>query len=234
MTNTAEFRVPVVSPLLKRAGNRIQRFSFERAYRRNRRKHLSQLPEILSTARTVVGALENDGAFVTSLSELGLTDVDGFLKRARMLFSQMASGVENADMKKAYVIHDPPGLLAQFPDVLSLGLNPLWLDIVESYLGLPPAFRGGTARRDLADGRAVETRLWHLDDEDKRIVKFIVYIDDVDEHGGGFEFVPKTKLPKEFKRYRRVDDDEMMQNVPKADWVKCFGPAGTVVIGDTC
>ena len=46
--------------------------------------------------------------------------------------------------------------------------------------------------------------------------------------------MPKTKLPKEFKRYRRVDDDEMMQNVPKADWVKCFGPAGTVVIGDTC
>jgi len=156
------------------------------------------------------------------------------LSRARSLFSQMSAGIDNPDVKKSYVVHDPPGLMAQFPDVLSLGLSGLWLDIVESYLGLPPAFRGGTARRDLADGQAVETRLWHLDDEDKRIVKFIVYIDEVDENGGGFEFVPKTKLPEGFRRYRRVDDEEMKLNVPERDWVKCSGPAGTVVIGDTC
>jgi len=234
MAETADTGFPVFGSLAGRVEGKLRRMAFDRRYLRDRRRYAQSIPKLGPMEQEVVGALDRDGAYLTNLEDLGVPDVPVFLSRARALFAEMAAVQDAGVGSKSYVVHGRPSMLANYHDLLLQGLDDTWLNIVEGYLGLPPAFRGMTARRDLADGQVVETRMWHLDDEDKRIVKFIVYVEDVDETGGGFEYVPKTSLPPGFERYRRVDDAEMLENVPRDKWVRCAGPAGTVIIGDTC
>lgn len=101
---------------------------------------------------------------------------------------------------------------------------------------MPVAYRGITVRRDFADGQKVETRLWHRDAEDRRIVKIIVYINDVDEPCGPFCYIPKTVAPRGRLELvdGRVPDSVMGRHVAPRDAVHCTGPAGTVIFTDTC
>jgi hypothetical protein len=131
----------------------------------------------------------------------------------------------------------PPTLIEAHPALIEWGLTERIIAIVESYIGLPVSYRGVQARIDLADGAQVETRLWHRDGEDRRIVKFIVYASDVPPGEGGFEYIPKPVSPAaesvRLTNYRVLDSD-MASLVPRDRWRACTGPAGTVVVTDTC
>jgi hypothetical protein len=131
----------------------------------------------------------------------------------------------------------PRSLVEAHPALLDWGLDERIVGIVENYIGLPVAYRGVQARIDLADGTQVETRLWHRDGEDRRIVKFIVYAGDVPPGEGGFEYIAKPDAPPA-QRVRltnhRVLDADMARLVPAERWRPCTGPAGTVVVTDTC
>jgi hypothetical protein len=96
---------------------------------------------------------------------------------------------------------------------------------------------GGFLIEQLADGINEETRLWHRDDEDFRITKIIVYLNDVDAEGGPFEYIPKYHTPDiRLLRFTagRVLDEHMRQVVPESKWKSCQGPAGTVLFADPC
>jgi hypothetical protein len=187
--------------------------------------------------RAILDGLERDGTVVThvdALAEAGYAGVRDVLRFGPALFEGL-----NTPVGKGYVIHVPDGRIESAPDPLAWGLNERFLDIIESYIGLPIAYRGLTARRDIANGEQTATRLWHRDGEDARIVKLIVYLNDVEcADDGAFEYIPKSALSSTAGLTvfdgNRISDADIDRAVPKDQQKLCLGRAGTVVLTDTC
>ena len=172
---------------------------------------------------------------MTSLEALALPSTPPMLASARALLSHLAQP-DRAD-SKSYAAHASEQQLIERPEIILWGLEPRLLDLVENYVGLPVSYRGLTFRRDLVDGKNVETRLWHRDDEDHRIVKVIVYLNDVTPEGGPFEYIPRRSTPPlDALKYTsgRILDHDMESAVPSSQWKSCVGSSGTVVVVDTC
>ena len=200
---------------------------------RLRNRHLSDLPTLSPFDRAILTDLERDGAAVTSLEALaangGCTDFDISTARSTLLVLEQELGTS-----KDYTRQASSAQLAARPQLITWGLEERFLAIAENYIGLPVAYRGAILRRDFADGQKSETRQWHRDAEDVRIMKIVVYIDDVDENGGAYCYLPKCYAPKKGIEFvdGRVPDEIMDRLVAKEHYVKCTGPAGTVVFTD--
>ena len=128
------------------------------------------------------------------------------------------------------------------PALFTWGLSERNLDIAERYIGLPVRYLGMEVKAEHA--RPAEAfnsvRHWHIDVEDRRMVKVIVYLSDVADQDGPFEYVPaptsdsiRTKL-----RWRPgftfLRDSELAGVVPDATaWNRVTGPTHTAVYADT-
>lgn len=68
--------------------------------------------------------------------------------------------------------------------------------------------------------------------------KVIIYLNDVDEEGGPFEYIAKDDSLDAAKRLRYhsglVADSLMSQVVPPQRWAPCTGAHGTAVFVDPC
>lgn len=202
------------------------------SYEAQRLAHRPFLPPLDAGAAAIVERLNADGTVVTSLAELRTPELLGDAQR---LFAEMPR--RNREGPKSYMLSAPRSLVEAHPALIEWGLGERIIAIVENYIGLPVSYRGLQARIDLADGTQVETRLWHRDGEDRRIVKFIVYVADVPQGEGGFEYIAKPDAPSAAAvrlTDNRVLDTDMAALVPRDRWRPCTGPAGTVVITDTC
>jgi hypothetical protein len=191
-------------------------------------------PDTEGEHRRIVNGLKQEGACISSLERLGVGNWRELLAEARQIFKEMPANHPNTSDPKSYVIHETPGDLLRHEAIVRFGLEEPILNIIEAYLNLPCAYRGATARRDLANSQVAETRLWHRDDEDRQICKIILYVEDVDENGGGFEYIARSAMPSDFRHYRRVDAMEMAETVPAERWTRVSGTAGTLIFGDTC
>ena len=82
-------------------------------------------------------------------------------------------------------------------------------------------------------------RNWHIDVEDRRMIKVIVYLSDVDEQAGPFEYIPAaaSDLARSKIRWRPgftfLRDLELADVVADSDWTRVTGPARTAVYADT-
>ena len=130
----------------------------------------------------------------------------------------------------------PGDLLARLPALYLFGLSTTLLAIAEQYLRLPVAYHGAVFRHSLVDGNQVGPRLWHRDGEDRHVLRSVVYLNDVDDDGGPFEYVPRATAAARAKALSKVGqrtDAEMAALVPRELWKRCVGPAGTVVLADS-
>ena len=193
-----------------------------------------RLPEFDTS---ILEGLEKNGTVVThvdALAQAGYDGVSDVLRFGPALFEQL-----DAPVGKGYVVHVPDARIAASPEPLLWGLNERFLDIVEAYIGLPVAYRGLTARRDIANGKQTATRLWHRDGEDARILKLIVYLNDVEcADDGAFEYIPKSALSSTAGLSvfdgNRISDADIDHVVRKDQQKLCLGRAGTVIMTDTC
>jgi hypothetical protein len=204
-----------------------------KAQARERAAYRARLPKLEAFDRRAVEALETVGAFQTSLEELRENGIDAPFDLAASRAVMEKPGRQVPYPKNYHSLASDPQLRTLSQEIL-WGLQERFLAIAENYIGLPVAYRGLVMRRDFADGQKLETRLWHLDAEDTRIMKIIVYLNDVGEDGGPFRFLPKSLTPQ--KGIRLVNDrlpDEVLDGlVPPDSYVKAVGPAGTVLIAD--
>lgn len=207
--------------------------SRRRTQARLRRLHKKDLPQLNDFDQRIVDALERDGAVVTSLTELA---ADGLSSEFDLQAASdvLANPQLIIDYPKDYMQQASLEQLASVPQIIRWGLEERFLAIAQNYIGLPAAYRGLVLRRDLADGKDQETRIWHRDVEDVRIMKIIVYIRDVDENGGGFRFIPRSHSPTKGIEYvnGRVPADIMAGLVSDDKYVTCIGSAGTVLFAD--
>jgi Phytanoyl-CoA dioxygenase (PhyH) len=123
---------------------------------------------------------------------------------------------------------------------LRLGVNPRLLDVANAYLEMwskleyvdvwytPPA--GGDERRS--------SQRWHRDFNDRHLLKAFVYLVDVDEHAGPFEYVPRSapggeleahwpwrplgdNYPPEDELAARIGDRAVTFTAPKGTLIFC-------------
>ncbi|MEP6504056.1 MAG: phytanoyl-CoA dioxygenase family protein [Betaproteobacteria bacterium] len=124
-------------------------------------------------------------------------------------------------------------LLKRFPEFYLLGLNQQVLSLAEQYLQVPVAYHGAVLRHSLVDGQQVGPRLWHRDSEDFHVLRTVVYLSDVTEESGPFEYIPRHVEIDARRDPQMCTSETMQQIVPKSEWRRCCGPAGTVVIADS-
>jgi hypothetical protein len=206
------------------------------SYWRRRRRQFPAHGETLGGDRAIVEALRRSGGYVTSLDALGIPGTREMVAVADEIFRAIA---DRAGGKGGFVASAPQEEIDRRPALIRWGLDERLLDIVESYISMSVDYRGLTVRRDIMGGDQLETRLWHRDYEDRKIVKIIVYLNDVDRGGGGYEFIPRTHLPiwrigPLADASGRIDEPTMRRVVPKSAWHTCSGPRGTVAFSDTC
>ena len=131
------------------------------------------------------------------------------------------------------------------PEIYLAALDVDHLAMVQHYLGTPPALTGVHIRRDVGE-KVGGIKHWHVDSEDERVLRQIVYLADVDHTNGLFEYVPDSwREPCNHLRSRdvvddrgdgysaaTVSDDVMSAVVAPSHWQSVTGPRSTCVLVD--
>jgi hypothetical protein len=200
----------------------------------------SDKPTVRRSDRVILETLKTEGVCVTSLEELGLNSSAQMMEAARNQLSAMPAPKHTSKGQKLPQIYT----LTDFPEFSNWGNENRLLNIVENYIGLPVAFQGIHLRKDFPNEDQFGTLLWHKDSEDRRMVKAIIYLSDVEEKHGPFEYVPLPLTRMNTLNYYRIyyrlwrskyigiDDITLEKIVPKSAWKSCPGKAGTVILVD--
>ena len=229
---------------LKRVRNRVLREIFQipvfrvpskLAYEAALEKHVDNLPELSPTELTLVDAFKSEGIVVTSLEALAIPSTPLLINAAKNILPKLPKTLSNH--KNEYVIHATSAQIMEYPELFLWGVEERLLNILENCIGLPLAYHGLYFRRDLANKVQVKSRQWHIDMEDHCIVKVIVYLNDVSDDGGPFQYIPKSLTPllsHSLKyNYGYIQDKVVKSVIPTSDWKSCPGASGTVIIADT-
>lgn len=212
-----------VAPLREMADSR---------HRRRMQQFESQLPALPPDRQAVLGEVRTRGVSVTSLDALGLPGTGGLKIGARALIADFAQSRAHDET----TVRWPRERVHERSDVWQWGLTEPLLDLVENYLGLPARYLGAGVRCERATGEAVGVRQWHRDVEDHRMLKLLIWLNDVDDRGGPFEYVERAHTPALTASLRYVagyvSDEAIEQQVPRSEWRRATGPTWTCVVAD--
>ena len=226
--------------MINQIKNTISTLNSELNYRISLWQHQRNLPPLNPGDKLIVDTLKKEGVYITSLEELGLSSTSKMLADAKNYTDSMVNPREihgRYNLPQIYTITD-------LPEFFNWGKQTRLQNIIENYIGLPIAFHGVHARKDFPNATQEETLLWHKDSEDRRIIKIIIYLHDVTEKHGPFEYIPLPNNLLELINHYRVDyqlwranflginDEKMIKIFPRSAWKSCSGKAGTVVFAD--
>lgn len=188
----------------------------------------------------VIADLRTEGVHVTTVERLFRQSAPTYraaIATAAELVTGRGTGARARwHRSTASIDLDHEELLARLPGLFMLGLDAALLAVAEQYLGLPVAYHGAVLRHSPVDGRQVGPRRWHRDAEDFHVLRTVLYLNDVDEGGGPFEYLPR-RLAARAGRALAADgmcsDEQLAAHVSRDEWKRCTGAAGTLVIADT-
>ncbi len=230
--------------MFSRIKNEILDLKSNAVYKAALLKHARNLPSLGERDRPILDTLKQEGVCVTTLQALGLTATSELLNASSNLLSKMGMASDSEPNKKWPAIYT----VTDLPAFYSWGKEQRLLNIIENYIGLPIAYHGVHLRKDFPNKEQFGTLLWHRDSEDRRIFKIIIYLSDVEEDHGPFEYVPLSltsvyqlsyyRLQYKLWRARRshnlgINNEILEQIIPKSAWKSCPGTAGTVIFVDT-
>jgi hypothetical protein len=208
------------------------------ANRASRRMYAQAPPELDETQQTALDRLRTDGYATLPLVDLLAADetmwneleadASKFAAETEAELAREKAGGESSLRRRAgkeFVVRKYAwGVKLGLDDPwLRLGTSPRLLDIANAYLGMwskleyvdvwytPPA--GSNERRS--------SQRWHRDFNDRHLLKAFVYLVDVDEKTGPFEYVPRSAPGGELERlwpWRPLGDnyppeDELEQRI---------------------
>lgn len=129
----------------------------------------------------------------------------------------------------------PQDVASQLPGLYLLGLSPAMLAAVETYLEQPCLYLGAALKIERVSP-ARGNRLWHMDVEDLRMLRVLIYLNDVNEKDGPLEVIPpdQSDQARAALGYRSgyVRDERMAQVVPPVHWAGCLADEGDALIFD--
>jgi hypothetical protein len=207
------------------------RFAVERSL------HATKLPKVVMP--DILESLSTSGIAVTHLEDIELEGTGDLLTALRRLMTVIRelNPAENHGFKLPpyAAIMNPVILAKDYPEVPLWGLQEPLLDLIENFIGSPLVCMGASLRRDLAIPDSSGTRRWHIDPNDRRYPKIILYLNDVYQDSGPFQYIPSFfhKELDEFRGVKSVSMQEMVAQVSPEYWCSVYGRAGTVIFVDT-
>ena len=233
---------------MKKIGKRIRNQALKRiyeipflqkhadiAYRSAVHNHAINLPSLSATDLTLVETVKQEGVAIASLEALGIPSALKMFDIAKLLMPEIP-GIVSGD-KNEYVVHATPGQMVENPEIFLWGLEKRILNIAEHYFGLPVAYQGAFYRRDIANMVEHKSRLWHIDTEDRQVFKVIIYLTDVSEDGGPFQYIPRPITEQVVRKLKYkcgyIQDKNMLEALSPSNYRSCRGVSGTVVFAAT-
>jgi hypothetical protein len=230
-------------PVLSRAANKLKREVYRlpaiRVYRAYEylealEAHGLHMPPLDPGDLGRLEALRRDGVVLTSVHDFGLPGTQEMVAACEKLADELRAMPVNGENAPRLRIER----LMSMPEIYLWGLSERLLNLIENYVGLPIRYHGADLRREIADGRLTDVRQWHIDAEDQRMFKIILYLNDVEPGGGPFEYIPRATTIETAKRLRYssgfVKDDDMNEVLPRSRWVAAYGKKHTAAMADTC
>ncbi|MGL4883134.1 MAG: hypothetical protein ACRC8K_19055 [Waterburya sp.] len=211
----------------------------EQAYQNALDEHAQFLPQLDSQGKSIVKTLQEEGTCIIPIEELGLATTNTMMRTAFKLAERLKRRVVDPNSSNNCELgSSPEDLRREFPEILLWALEPKLLDIVENYIGLPILYQYFAMRRSIADGQYFGVRRWHIDMEDRRTIKIIIYLNDVVAGGGPYQYIPRQITDKAIEKlnyynFGYVSDEVMTAAVPQSSWGTCLGKVGSLVISDT-
>lgn len=195
-------------------------------------EYRDKLPQLNDGDRHIVNTLKKEGVVLTTFNKLSSFTANKIVDTATRLLSEAIKFEENGYSQTILA-----STLKKHPDIVRWGLDESLLDIVENYLGLPVYYLGSEVKRELANGKSCGVRKWHLDTEDRSMVKIIVYLSDVNRESTPFEYISRTKTAEIVKKLRYksglVSDETITRHIDSQYWIACMGAKYTIIIADT-
>ena len=204
-------------------------------YQKAIEKNLQNLPPLSPEDIDLVNLVKKEGVVITTLDKLGITSTPDLVQSAQIIMPKISQNI--LSHSNEITIYASPQQIMEYPKIFLWGLEQRLLNIVENFLGLPVAYQGVYLRRDIANQLEAGSRLWHIDKEDRKILKVIIYLNDVSEDDGPFEYISKSltsKIAQSLKYTSGYIPDKIMQKFVSSEFYKsCTGISSTVIIADT-
>ena len=218
-----------------------------------RKQFASHAPELDETQRGIVDSLDREGYVTLPFTELfdeetwkGI-EAQGaaFVAETERTIAEGGSGKVRAGKEFVVRAHSFEGatLAAEDPWFAACASHRL-LDVANAYLRLWAKLSyvdlWYTAQQPAGDER-VASQNWHVDFDDRHLLKAFVYLSDVGTGHGPFEYVPGSQpggrhhdvRPWVPMGYGRVDDADVAQSVPAEEIASFTGPKGTLILCNT-
>jgi hypothetical protein len=202
----------------------------------------------------LLDSLREDGIAVADVRELlggelwaeALADVEPFVAEQSARLDRLGDKPEHKDeviVRRYEQRADASPRFSLGSPWLRIGLSDAVLAVVNAYRGLAtklfyvdnwftPPYAG-------ADERIASQR-WHRDPEEEHVVKTFLYLRDVDDDAGPFEYVrgsaPGNRYGHVFPfggKVKNPSDDDLAAVVPADERATMRGPAGTMIFCDT-
>lgn len=230
----------IVRLMLKEIGYKVWQLKTEFIYRLALKRYAKSLPALSLADRQIVDRLQQEGVYMTSLEKLGFASTPQMVDACSEVLSCTEPERDRSATKSPLQIYT----LSELTDFSLWGNERRLLDIVQNYIGLPIKFQGIQLRREFSHPQQFGAMLWHKDGDDRRSIKVIIYLSDVDREHGPFEYIPKSVTAAAWLRFRidyqifrtgfsGLKNEKMEQFVPRSAWKSCVGAAGTVILVDT-
>lgn len=195
--------------------------------------------ELVADEQKIVDSVIASGLFITSLEELQGIHTKPMLDAATAILNEFNVDLNNstASRETGLAIAAATKKFTSDPNIYRWGLDERLLRLVECYFGMPVAFGGLDFFYTPIDHTEGGARIWHRDGEDERIIKIVVYLNDVDAKGGPFEVLNHTLSDVSSARAAALSSKQLValfgKELSSSDIISCVGPAGTVIIADT-
>jgi hypothetical protein len=248
-------RVNHVATALERRGIRATYALHDRVLsnRSSRRRLAHDRPALDDVQQGIVADLERDGYALGSFTDL-FTDAEwpAIAERAERFVSDTEAGLAG-DRESLRVRAGKEFVVRLLSYGVDLGLDDPWfhlcasrrmLDVANTYLGLWSKLEYVDLWYSVPqpeDARRVASQRWHRDFNDKHLLKAFLYLVDVDEDTGPFEYVPGSApggryadaWPWRPLGQNYPPEGELEQRIPQ-DAVRTFtGPKGTLLFCNT-
>lgn len=198
---------------------------------RQRSTHKTLLPEIKKSDYRITESIKSEGCYLTNLDAFESPNSSLWQEEIDRAIAQLKA----AKCDRDDIVIIPRKDLLKYHNILLFGLNNRLLDIVSNCIGLPICLNRLDIRKDRANGVVRSIKQWHMDPDDLRMIKVIVYLNDVNQQSGPFEYIPSplTKIIEDALGYSTgfLSDKEIASVVPIADRKSCLGKKGTIVFG---
>ena len=188
----------------------------QRIKRKKFKKHL-----LTDKQSEILEKLQDEGVFIGKYSDLKELEIDfSWLEYSNEIINYLDQkekvGEHKFNPKGTYAVgmREIPTYIMK--KIYNFTLNQKFIEIFENYFCLPLHYKGADIRKDINDGKRIETRLWHIDSEDEKIIKILFYLNKVDTNGGPFTYIKKDIINKKKSfKYKtdsgRIEDDVMNQ-----------------------